>query len=689
MSLCINPQCLQPDHPENSLNRTCQACGSDLLLQGRYRVMRLISSQSGFGKVYEAYERNVPKILKVLKESHTGNSKVLELFQREAVVLSRLNHPGVPKVEPEGYFVYHPEGSSLPLHCIVMERIDGPNLRQWMVQQGNHPVSEQQALLWLTQLADVLHLVHQQNYFHRDIKPENVMLRSSGQLVLVDFGAAREVTETYVAHLGASGITTVSSAGYTPPEQEQGQAVPQSDFYALGRTIIYLLTAKTPNDPTIYDSRTNAFNWRSQAAQVSPSFAQLIDDLIAPRAMDRPQTTQAILERLAAVRVAQPVANLPTPGSITQPDPWPETTLDPPQPSAPVQTQPQAQTTQVGQRLPWPWILVGLAALGLLVAMPLAWSWRVRSQEGIAQVTPVKAPETSVALVKNLVGHKKPIKSLVLLRDNNTLISGSEDTTIRLWDLEQGTEIKQLMGHTGSVNTLVVGPGDQTLFSAGTDRNILIWDLTAGKVKLSIKEAHSGIINGLSLSSDGKVLASASADDGIKLWNAETGKLIRRLDVHNKIVNTLAFSQDGGLLVSGGESLLVWNVASGAVKSFYDSQPNFINGVAISSDNTTLISVGSDRMVRLWNLTTGEPIKSVLAHSSFVNEVRISWDGGNFVTAGADKTLGIWDMQSKQLLKRLTGFDSDVYRFVLLSNDQIATVGGNDHKIKVWQPESK
>ena len=81
----------------------------------------------------------------------------------------------------------------------------------------------------------------------------------NGQLVLVDFGAARQITHTYMAHLGDSGITAVSSAGYTPPEQEQGQAVPQSDFYALGRTLIYLLTARLPNDPAIYDSRTKCF----------------------------------------------------------------------------------------------------------------------------------------------------------------------------------------------------------------------------------------------------------------------------------------------------------------------------------------------------------------------------------------------------------------------------------------------
>ncbi|PSN20695.1 protein kinase, partial [filamentous cyanobacterium CCP5] len=129
--------------------------------------MRLLSSHSGFGQVYEAFERSVPKILKVLKESHNQNSKVLELFKREAEVLSQLNHPGVPRVEADGYFDYCPADSpqagpnakAEPVHCIEMEKIDGPNLKQWMVQQGNHPISSHQALLWLTQLVDVLHLV--------------------------------------------------------------------------------------------------------------------------------------------------------------------------------------------------------------------------------------------------------------------------------------------------------------------------------------------------------------------------------------------------------------------------------------------------------------------------------------------------------------------------------------------------
>lgn len=115
MSLCINPHCRQPNHPDNSASLTCCTCGSDLLLQGRYRVMRLISTQSGFGRVYEAYERNIPRILKVLKEIYSHNDKVLELFRREAQVLSQLNHPGCPMSIATAIFNISPK--TAPSRC--------------------------------------------------------------------------------------------------------------------------------------------------------------------------------------------------------------------------------------------------------------------------------------------------------------------------------------------------------------------------------------------------------------------------------------------------------------------------------------------------------------------------------------------------------------------------------------------
>jgi serine/threonine protein kinase len=294
MSLCINPVCSQPNHPDNDENRFCQSCGSQLELIGRYRVLRLLSDKTGFGKIYEAYQQDTPKILKVLKEELTNDSKALALFQQEAKVLQQLNHPGIPQTE--GYFPYQTR-NNLILHCLVMEKIAGPNLEQWLKQQQNRPISEAQAIVWLKQLLEILDLVHNQQYLHRDIKPSNIMIRPDGQLVLIDFGTAREITRTYLANSG--GMTAISSSGYSPPEQMRGQAIPSSDFFALGRTFVFLLTGFPPEQ--LYDPHLDILQWRHHANHVSPLLLDFIDWLISTEVTKRPSNAEDISRRLAVI----------------------------------------------------------------------------------------------------------------------------------------------------------------------------------------------------------------------------------------------------------------------------------------------------------------------------------------------------------------------------------------------------
>lgn len=294
MSLCINPSCPKPTAPENDRNRFCLGCGSELVLQGRYRVMRLLSDKSGFGKIYEAYEGTTPKILKVLKEDLNRDAKAVELFEKEGVVLGQLHHPGIPNVD--GYFPFQTR-SGLTLHCLVMEKIDGPNLEQWLEQQQNRPISQEQAIAWLKQLAVILKLVHDKHYLHRDIKPSNVMLRPDGQLVLIDFGTAREMTRTYLAKKSAGqGVTAIISSGYTAPEQMNGDASPASDFFSLGRTFVFLLTGRHPN--TMYDPQNDVLRWRNHTTGILPGLLNLIDEMMARNPRDRPASTEEILRRL-------------------------------------------------------------------------------------------------------------------------------------------------------------------------------------------------------------------------------------------------------------------------------------------------------------------------------------------------------------------------------------------------------
>ncbi|NES87140.1 MAG: protein kinase, partial [Moorea sp. SIO2B7] len=152
--MCINPNCSQPDHPDNANKILCQSCGCELILHGRYHVIRLLSDDSGFSNVYEAYAEKTPKILKILKQERNEEPKEVELFEQERYVLEKLNHPGIPKVDD--YFQFMTENGQL-LHCLVMEKIEGFNLVQWLKHQGNQPISQKQALVWLKQLAEILH----------------------------------------------------------------------------------------------------------------------------------------------------------------------------------------------------------------------------------------------------------------------------------------------------------------------------------------------------------------------------------------------------------------------------------------------------------------------------------------------------------------------------------------------------
>ncbi len=272
------------------------------LLQGRYQVIRLLG-QGGFSQTYEVEDGGSAKVLKVLLENYP---KAVDLLQREARVLSQLNCPGVPKVEPDAFFVFHPQSSEEPLHCLVMEKIPGLDLKQWLAERHHQPINQKQAFDWLRQLTEILGQLHQQSFFHRDIKPSNIILKPDGQLVLIDFGSVRQITSTYLkksqdCHTG----TCLYSLGYAPLEQVDGKAVPQSDFFALGRTFVHLLTGKPPYDFSC-DSSTGQLRWRKDAPHISESLADLIDWLIAPFPGQRPQDTQAILQALEVLAEAAP-----------------------------------------------------------------------------------------------------------------------------------------------------------------------------------------------------------------------------------------------------------------------------------------------------------------------------------------------------------------------------------------------
>jgi serine/threonine protein kinase len=339
-------------------------------LEGRYRTIKLLG-QGGFGKTYQVNDihSHNPRVLKVLINNQP---KAVELFQREAEVLRMLEHPGIPKVEKDDYFIYFSRASQQPLHCLVMEKIEGMDLYEYMQKRENRPIKEKLAVQWLKEIVNILQLVHDKNFFHRDIKPPNIMLRATGRLALIDFGAVREATQTYYFAHQQGNVTGLISIGYTPGEQMNGQALPQSDFFALGRTFVFLLTGKEPLDPAIYNSYNDTMHWRDVVPDISPKFADLIDRMMERLPSQRPTDTRDILQTLAEIEQAVNPARVSSPPSLNQP--FPPTVQSPPlKPEKSTQKNTLYSTTpqpDIGEKFWAWWILahfVGFATLGILL----------------------------------------------------------------------------------------------------------------------------------------------------------------------------------------------------------------------------------------------------------------------------------------------------------------------------------
>ncbi|WP_373539980.1 substrate-binding domain-containing protein [Chamaesiphon sp.] len=349
MSLCINPQCPQRENSDRML--FCQSCGSELLLAGKYRVAKLMSNKGGFGDTYEVTERGVPKVLKVLK---SNNTKAIELFDREYRVLESLSGEGIAGIPlVEDFFLYSPNNTQVALHCLVMERIFGMDLEEY-IKVMKRPIDQKTAIGWLSQLTQILQEIHNRGIFHRDIKPSNIILQPDGQLVAIDFGAAKQAAVS----IGGGQATRIYTPGYAAPEQERGEAFAQSDFFGLGRTFVYLLTAKEPTD--LYDANRAELVWRDKASLVSTDLLNLIDRLMQDNPLQRPDTTATIFREIAAL---SPVITRQSTGYPPSQPPKTPNSVPPPQPVA---TTPLVAPTARGIpqiSLKWLPVAIGLAAV--------------------------------------------------------------------------------------------------------------------------------------------------------------------------------------------------------------------------------------------------------------------------------------------------------------------------------------
>jgi len=266
---------------------------SQIICQNRYQLIQQLGENQG-RQTWLASDLSHQNqvVVKLLAFSPQMEWEQLKLFEREAEVLQRLNHPQIPKYR-DYFSLEKEEGDGLCWFGLVQVFIPGISLQQ-LITQGKK-FTESQIKDIATQVLEILIYLHElaPPILHRDIKPSNLLLGEDNQIYLLDFGA--------VQNQGAvEGVTftVVGTTGYAPLEQFWGKTVPSSDLYALGATIIHLLTGISPADLPQEKLRIKF----ADRVSVNRAFVQWVEGMTEPDPHQRYQTALSALEDLKAGR---------------------------------------------------------------------------------------------------------------------------------------------------------------------------------------------------------------------------------------------------------------------------------------------------------------------------------------------------------------------------------------------------
>jgi WD40 repeat protein/predicted Ser/Thr protein kinase len=607
---------------------------------GDYELLEEIA-RGGMGVVYKARQASLNRLvaLKMVLAGTFASARDVQRFRAEAESAANLDHPHIVAI----YEVGEHEGQQY----YTMKFVEGTSLSQ-------HPRgAARNEVAGLVDVARAVHHAHQHGVLHRDLKPSNVLVDLQGIRLVTDFGLAKRLAGSEVSLTEPGQV--LGTPRYMAPEQAAGRKdlTVAADVYSLGVILYERLTGRTPftGDDVLTLLRQVRESEPPRPSKILPGLDRDLETVVLKCLEKEPARRYAsaadLADDLDRWRTGRPITARPS-GSLSRAWKW-------------------ARRNPVVAALSSMIVvlLIMMTVFSMLAAMRFAALARSATASGRSAAASARSSQgLYLAAQSELVRPSNPGLALILALDAVERHPGPIAREAVLAALEANDELRTLIGHKGKVTTVAVAPDGRTAVTGSDDQTARLWDIDSGRLLATLD--HDAPLVAVRFTPDGRRLvtfSSAYAPDGglmfagepkpqgaptVNVWEVSTG---RRLAEWSEAVagrkvfqinpaRAMDLSRDGQRLVvtSGGypgQPPRIIDLDGGTVRAELSGHDGPVSSVAISPDGRRVATASVDRTARIWDAETGRELHRLNGHSCHVWFAAFSPDGRRLLTLGS------------------------------------------------------
>lgn len=702
-------------------------------LAGDFRIDRVLGA-GGFGVTYLAHEIGLNRRV-TIKEyfpidfaardagglagprsqaSAKDYTWGLERFIEEAQVLARFDHPHIVRV----YRTFKANNTAY----MVLQFEEGQNLKAWLSSLGRAPRQKELDGI-VAPLLDALETIHKCDFLHRDIAPDNIMIRKSGEPVLIDFGAARG---DIAAHSKTKTVSALVKPGYSPYEQyaeTSRQQGPWTDIYALSATLYHAVAGKRPPDSPSRMLNDEIVPAREAAlSSYRSTFLDAIDRGLALAIDQRPQSVAAWRGALLAPEPKKPgiLARMRDQSEAATPAKRKTARAGsgdlavisaiPPPPDAPGPAgglldfvdglrapapPPAGRATKAAAPAAAKSPTAKVAAKSPAQTQKAAGAVAVKPDAPRARRRPRPAPDVARKRLKRglaarvaiacsifagIVVFKDELPRLLAKPETSQITTGALSTAPAHTQLVPGLSFKT--GESAVESVQLSGDG-LLVVTMGRDKVLKIWNRGDGTPRGSIF-MDDGPATSLDVRNNRAL--TAHADGSVNIWDLDRQQRLYRFKRNEARVWSAIFtgSEDRIATAAHDWTVSLWQTGlESAPTRVLEGHANAVQALAADRSGAWLASGGADKMVKLWNLETNELKRTLRNNTDYVTALAFSPDAGVVAAGGLDGSIRLWERSSGRVLRTHRTHASRITSVAFSADGRLIASASDDGAVRV------